>query len=75
MIKVQELRHQTVQELREKLGNFKKQLYEFRLQASIGNLEKPHQIRQDRRQIAQILTLLREKELENERTKRTKAST
>lgn len=61
MLKAQELRNLSRQELREKLKDLKKSLFEIRTQAATGRVEKVSRIRQTRRDIARILTVMREK--------------
>lgn len=61
MLKSQELRNLSKQELKEKLRDFKKTLFEMRTQAATGRVEKTSRIKQTRRDIARILTVLREK--------------
>jgi len=62
MLKVEELRNLTKQELEEKAVALKKSLYEMRVQKATGRVEKPGKIREARREIARILTVLNEKE-------------
>ena len=62
MLKVSELRNLSKQELGEKVVALKKSLYEIRIQKATGRIEKPGRIREARREIARILTILKEKE-------------
>ena len=62
MIKIQELRALTDGELQEKIAFLKKELFDLRGKASGDKIEKPHRIREARKEIARILTLLKEKE-------------
>ncbi|NPA53590.1 MAG: 50S ribosomal protein L29 [Aquificae bacterium] len=62
-MKAEELRKLTDDELREKLVELKKKLMHLRFQNAIGGLEKPSEIRATKRDIARILTILREREL------------
>ena len=62
-MKAEELRKLTDDELREKLIELKKKLMHLRFQNAIGGLEKPSEIRATKRDIARILTILREREL------------
>ncbi len=62
MLKVSELRNLTKQELEEKAVALKKSLYDMRIQKATGRVEKPGKIREARREIARILTILQEKE-------------
>lgn len=60
MLKTSELRNLSRQELREKAAALKKSLFEMRTQRSTGRIEKPSKIKEARRDIARILTILNE---------------
>ncbi len=62
-MKAEELRKLTDDELKEKLIELKKKLMNLRFQNAIGGLEKPSDIKATKRDIARILTILREREL------------
>jgi len=62
MLKSEELKNLSKQELNEKALALKKSLYEMRTQAATGRIEKPSKIKEARRDIARILTALSEKE-------------
>ncbi len=62
MLKVAELRDLSRQELKEKLEDLKKSLFQMRTQGATGRIEKPGRIKQMRRDIARFLTVLKEKE-------------
>ncbi|MFH1857995.1 MAG: 50S ribosomal protein L29 [Candidatus Omnitrophota bacterium] len=62
MTKPQELRSLTVQELNEKTAMLRKELFDLRGKAVTDKIEKPSRIRQVRKEIARILTILKEKE-------------
>lgn len=57
-MKTSELRGKTVDQLKELLLNFKKESFNLRFQKSTGELENTSRIRQVRRSIARINTLL-----------------
>ena len=57
-----ELREQTVEELREKETELAEQLFALRLQKVTGQLENPAKIPTVRRDLARVLTVLRERE-------------
>lgn len=63
MMKAKELREQTAEELRVKETELYDQLFRLRFQAATAQLEKPGKIRQVRRDLARIKTVLRQKEL------------
>ncbi|HEX5719230.1 MAG TPA: 50S ribosomal protein L29 [Thermoanaerobaculia bacterium] len=60
-MKVGEIRDQTVEELRDKEKELADQLFALRLQKVTGQLEKPARIREVRRDLARVMTVLREK--------------
>ena len=62
-MKARELREFSIPELKEKLSQLREELFNLRFQKTIHRLENPMRIRQVKRDIARILTILREKEL------------
>jgi large subunit ribosomal protein L29 len=60
-MKAAELRHQTVEELREKERELCEQLFALRLQKVTGQLNNPSKIKLVRRDLARVLTVLQEK--------------
>ena len=62
-MKVIELKEQTKEELETKLLETKKSLFNLKFQKSTGQLENPLKIRNLRKDVARIKTVLREKEL------------
>ncbi len=68
-MKAKEMRDMTMDELRDKYRQFKEELFNLRFQAAIGQLRNTSRIREVKRTIARILTVMREKELEQERAK------
>ena len=67
-MKVKELRELNSQDLVQKEKTFKKDLFDLNFQRKIGQVEKPSRFRSLRRIIAKIQTILKERELENERS-------
>lgn len=61
MIKANELRNMTVDEIRIKEEGLKKELYALRSEAEAGRVEKPHKINELRRAIARCETIIQEK--------------
>ena len=61
-LKAKDLRNETLEELRGRELTLRKELYALRVQAHSGQIEKSHRIRQIRRDIARLLSTLREKE-------------
>ena len=60
-LKAGELRNLTVDELKEKLDGLKKELFSLRLQAKLGKLEKHATVRNTKRDLARVETLITEK--------------
>ncbi|AGK99214.1 50S ribosomal protein L29 [Clostridium pasteurianum] len=62
-MKAKELREQTPQDLQTQLVDLKAELFRLRFQLATGQLENPMRIREVKKSIAQIKTILREEEL------------
>ena len=52
------------EELQEKIGDLSKELFELRMQKSTGQLGQTHLIKQVKKEIARIKTLMAERKLE-----------
>ncbi len=61
LLKANELREMNIAELNEKLLSQKKELFNLRFQLATGQLENPLQIRNVKRDIARINTIITEK--------------
>lgn len=61
-LKAKDIRNETIEELREKELELRKELYELKMQAHSSRIEKPHRIKEVRRDIARLLSVLKEKE-------------
>ena len=59
---VKELRTLSNEELVEKIKESKKELFDLRLKQSTGSLEKPSKIRELRKNVARMQTILKERE-------------
>ncbi|MGB9905995.1 MAG: 50S ribosomal protein L29 [Candidatus Saccharicenans sp.] len=59
-MKIRELRELSVDELKQKELELKDQLFKLRFQKSLGQLDNPMKIRNLRRDLARIKTLLKE---------------
>lgn len=57
----QELREKTPDQLREELENLKKEAFNLRFQAATNQLENTARVRQVRRDVARVMTVLNEK--------------
>lgn len=65
-MKLSEMRERTIEELKDDVVNLKKELFELKMKHNkMNQLENPAQIRQKKHEIAQIKTVIREKELKN----------
>ena len=64
-MKRKELINLSKEELNDKLVGLEKQLMELNFQRRTAHVEKPHQFRQTKKDIARILTILKEKENES----------
>ncbi|MAU41557.1 MAG: 50S ribosomal protein L29 [Kordiimonas sp.] len=61
-MKVSELRDKTNDQLKEQLGELKKEQFNLRFQQATGQLENTARVREVRRDIARIKSLLNEKQ-------------
>lgn len=60
-MKMEEINGMSVDELRRESQGLRKALFNLRLQQAIGQLEKPHKLREARRDLARVLTVLRQR--------------
>lgn len=63
-MKASEIRNLTSEELGKKLTDLKDELFKLRFQLATGQLENPMRIREVRRGIARVKTIIRERELQ-----------
>ena len=63
---IKELRTSAPQDLKAKLDELKAELFNLRFQLATGQLENPMRIREVKKSIAQIKTIIREEELKIE---------
>ena len=63
-MKVQDIRNIETKDLLVKVEEFKKELFSLRLQQATGQLENTARIKEVRKSIAKIKTVIRERELE-----------
>ncbi len=61
MINANELRNMTVDEVAQKIDALKKDLFSMRTEAKAGRVEKPHKIKEVKKDIARCETVLKEK--------------
>jgi len=62
-MKSNEIRNLNTDELTKKLNDLKDELFNLRFQLTAGQLENPMRIREVRKSIARVKTVMREKEL------------
>ena len=62
-MKASEIRNLSVQELNEKLSDLKSELFNLRFQHAINQLENPMRLRDVKKDIARVQTLIRQGEL------------
>ena len=63
-MKATDIRELTVDDLRGRVKELEDQIFRFRIQKSMGQLEAPGKARDLRRDLARMNTMLREKELQ-----------
>ena len=59
-MKAKEIRERSDDELRKALGDLEEQLFKLRFQKSTGQIENPQKIREVRKDIARVQTVLNE---------------
>jgi large subunit ribosomal protein L29 len=64
-MKAKEIRELTDAEAQAKLGDLRQELFNLRLQQQTARLERPSRIREVRRIMARIETILRERQLQS----------
>lgn len=60
-MKARELRDLSTEELSQREGELREQLFKLRFQKSTGQIEDPQRLRAVRRDLARVLTVLRER--------------
>ena len=64
-MKASEIREMNLDEMQRKVNDLKQELFNLRFQHEIGQLENPNKMKQTKRDIAQVKTIIREVELKN----------
>ncbi|MDP8212923.1 MAG: 50S ribosomal protein L29 [Candidatus Zapsychrus exili] len=67
-MKIKDLKELTKEELIQKEKTFKKELFDLSYQRKMGAVEKPARFKMLKKDIARILTILREREIEDARS-------
>ena len=63
-MKNSEIRQLTNEQIIKKIDEYKEELFNLKFSQATGNLEKPSRIRELRKLVARMKTILRERELE-----------
>lgn len=61
-MKINELREKTVEDMRGELLALKRELFNLRMQSTMGEAPRPHHFQRVRRDIARVKTVIHEKE-------------
>ena len=64
-LKNKDIRDLSTEEIMKKIAEYKEELFNLRLSQATGNLEKPSRIRELRKLVARMKTVLRERELKD----------
>ena len=64
-MKASEIREMNLEEMQRKVNDLKEEHFNLRFQHEIGQLENPNKMKQTRKDIAQVKTIIREVELKN----------
>ncbi len=67
-MKASEIRELTPEDMQQKVGELKQELFNLRFQHGVGQLENTSRIKQTRKDIARLKTILREIELNKNST-------
>ena len=63
LLKIKDIRELSNKELEGKIRNAKKELFGLRMKQSTGTLDKPSKIKELRKDVARMKTVMREREL------------
>ena len=62
-VKTKDIREMSTEELNKKIAEYKEELFNLRFSQATGNLEKPSRIKELRKLVAKMKTIIREREL------------
>ena len=62
-MKTKDIREMSTEELNKKTEEYKEELFNLRFSQATGNLEKPSRIKELRKLVAKMKTIIREREL------------
>ena len=63
-MKTNEIRKLSTEEINKKIAESKEELFNLRMKQATGSLENPNRIRELRKTVARLKTILREREIE-----------
>ena len=63
-MKTNEIRKLSTEEINKKIAESKEELFNLRMKQATGSLENPSRLRELRKNVARLKTILRERELE-----------
>ena len=63
-MKANEIRKLSTEEINKKIAESKEELFNLRMKQATGSLENPSRVRELRKTVARLKTILRERELE-----------
>jgi large subunit ribosomal protein L29 len=64
-MKASEIRDMSMEEMQRKLGDLKQEFFNLRFQHETGQLENPQKMKQTKRDIARIKTIIKQSQLNN----------
>jgi len=64
-MKASEIKEMNIEEMQQKLSDLREELFNLSFQHEIGQLENPQRMKQTKRDIARIKTIIREVEVKN----------
>ncbi|MBN1353679.1 MAG: 50S ribosomal protein L29 [Candidatus Omnitrophica bacterium] len=69
-LKTNDIRNMTPDEINHKIFSLQEELFKLRFERKAGRIEKPHRIRQTKKDLARLYTILKEKDnAEKQKTK------
>ena len=68
-MKASEIKDLSMEEMLRKLDDLKEGLFNLRFQHEVGQLENPQKVKQVKRDVARVQTIIREDAIHNEETK------
>lgn len=66
LVKNKEIRELSIEDMTKKIEEYKEELFNLRFSQATGNLEKPSRIKELRKLVARMKTIIRERELKKD---------